>query len=130
MKQVAAAISIENSKILIARRAPHLKLAGYWEFPGGKIENNETVAECILRELDEELSIKCEPGQILISSFYEYEHGQFEIIGIAVKADFNSAILKDHDQLHWVKIPELLNYQLAPADIPIAKFIMERQYEL
>lgn len=125
MKKVAAAVSIDNDKILIARRAPHLKLPGYWEFPGGKVENDESIAECIMRELDEELSIKCEPGQIITSSFYKYEHGEFEIIGIAVKANYSSAVLKDHDHLQWVKLSELLTYKLAPADIPIAEYIME-----
>lgn len=130
MKQVAAAISIDNGKILIARRASHLKLAGYWEFPGGKVENDETIAECIVRELQEELSIQCEPGQVITASFYKYEHGEFEILGITVKADYSKAVLKDHDLLQWVKISDLLGYHLAPADIPIAKYIMEHLYEL
>jgi 8-oxo-dGTP diphosphatase len=129
MKKVAAAIAIENGKILIAKRAPHNKLAGYWEFPGGKVEGTETIAECIVRELLEELSIRCETGEIIKSSIYEYEHGCFEIIGIAVNADFSSAELVDHDEIKWVDIVDLLDNKLAPADIPIAQYIMEHVNE-
>jgi 8-oxo-dGTP diphosphatase len=129
MKKVAAAIAIKNGKILIAKRAAHLKLAGYWEFPGGKLEGTETISECIVRELQEEFSIPCDTGEIITSSVYEYEHGCFEIIGIIVYADFSSAILVDHDEIKWVDIAELLDYKLAPADIPIAQYIMEHVNE-
>lgn len=56
-KKVAAAIVHLDGKILITRRAPGEKLAGMWEFPGGKIEHEETPQECIIRELREELGV-------------------------------------------------------------------------
>ena len=51
MLNVAAAIIEQGDKILIAKRAPGKHLAGYWEFPGGKIESNETPQDCLAREL-------------------------------------------------------------------------------
>jgi len=47
----------KNGSVLLARRSPREKLAGFWEFPGGKVENGETPEECLARELDEELGI-------------------------------------------------------------------------
>ncbi|MHB1654630.1 MAG: (deoxy)nucleoside triphosphate pyrophosphohydrolase [Desulfitobacteriaceae bacterium] len=55
MKEVTAAIILKNNKVLIAQRAPDDKLAGKWEFPGGKIEPGETPQECLKREIREEL---------------------------------------------------------------------------
>lgn len=59
MKNVAAALVINDSHILIARRATGENLAGYWEFPGGKQEAGETIQQCAQRELEEELSLPC-----------------------------------------------------------------------
>ena len=124
MKQVSAAVVIKDQKVLLTRRNPDDNLAGYWEFPGGKIESNETPQQCLKRELQEELGILSVPGDILCESFYEYDHGEFTIIAILtdlVSEDFD---LKIHDKLEWVDIRELLNYKLLQADIPIAEKII------
>lgn len=54
---VTAAIIIKNNKVLIAQRKPYGYLANKWEFPGGKIENDESPESCLVRELKEEFSI-------------------------------------------------------------------------
>lgn len=66
-RQVAAAIIYRDGNILITRRAPGEKLAGMWEFPGGKFEPGETPQSCIIRELREELGVESDAGEILIS---------------------------------------------------------------
>jgi len=53
--KVTAGIIIDNDKVLITRRAPKENFAGGWEFPGGKIEINETPEECLIRELKKSL---------------------------------------------------------------------------
>jgi 8-oxo-dGTP pyrophosphatase MutT (NUDIX family) len=60
MRQVTAAIIEDSGKILIARRSPASKLAGMWEFPGGKVEEGESPELCLVRELREELGIETE----------------------------------------------------------------------
>ena len=62
MTSVTCAILEKNGKILIARRAPDQKLDGKWEFPGGKVEDGESPAECLKRELAEEFGIQAEVG--------------------------------------------------------------------
>ena len=100
------------------------------EFPGGKIENDETLHECLEREIKEELGIKSTVKEILYESIYRYEHGEFKIIAISTKLHSNNFDLKSHDKVHWVQIEELLEYKLLPADIPIAKKIMELNHAI
>ena len=67
---VAAAVIEKDGKILIAQRKKGWRFAGKWEFPGGKIEPNETPEECLRRELREELGIETEIGDFFCVSTY------------------------------------------------------------
>ena len=126
LKKVSAAVVIKNQKVLLTRRSPNDNLAGYWEFPGGKVESNETPQQCLKRELEEELGINSIPGDILCESVYEYDHGEFKIIAILTDLANEDFDLKIHDKLEWVDIRELLNYELLQADIPIAEKIISK----
>ena len=81
MTKVAVGILRENGKILICQRK---KLARYglkWEFPGGKIENNESPAECLRRELKEELSIDAVVGELCFRHMHTYtDSGSFDVL--------------------------------------------------
>ena len=125
MKTVTAAIIERNGSILIARRSPESKLPGKWEFPGGKLEEGETLQACLKRELMEELGIETEIGDHFLSSFYEYEHGGFTIEAFYVRWIGGKITLIDHDRVGWVAVAELENYHLLPADIPIARKLKE-----
>ena len=73
MLNVTAAIIEKDGKVLTARRKSGKHLAGYWEFPGGKIEGNETPEECLHRELLEEFNISSKIGLFVGESIYDYE---------------------------------------------------------
>lgn len=120
---VAAAIIQKNGKIMIAKRSMHKHLGGFWEFPGGKIEWEETPENCLLRELDEELKIKVKIVRYLGENTHEYE--TFTILLKAYLCEFvkGKFTLIDHDEVRWVTISELSNYPLAPADIPFLKLL-------
>ena len=121
MKEVSAAIIIEDGKVLLARRAKGEKLAGYWEFPGGKREDDETSDECLVREIREELSLDIEVVGEFDTSDYEYPGGQIRLIGLLAEIQ-NGVISKTvHDLVEWIDISSVLDYQLAPADIPLAE---------
>ena len=126
MKEVSAAIVVDNETVLLARRNPDDKLAGIWEFPGGKVEANETPQQCLERELQEELGVSSTAGDVFLESVFEYDHGKFKII--AMYTDLHSKVftLSSHDKAEWVPTTELLNYKLLPADIPIAEKIIEQ----
>lgn len=125
-KPVAAAVVYLDGKILITRRAPGEKLAGMWEFPGGKLEHEETPQDCITRELREELGVESVAGEILTSTTYTYPGGTIELIAIMVKLQSTQFTLQVHDLFEWVQPQELLQYGLAPADIPIAEEIIRK----
>lgn len=63
-KLVTAAILRRGTTVLLTRRAEGEKLAGYWEFPGGKVHERESPEACLARELEEELSLRCSIGQL------------------------------------------------------------------
>ena len=79
-KLVTAAIIRRGGKVLLTRRAAGQKLAGLWEFPGGKIHEDETPEGCLARELQEELSLCCLIGSKVAESEYRYDHGTFTIM--------------------------------------------------
>ena len=126
MKVVTAAIIQKGEMVLIARRAPQSKLAGLWEFPGGKVEELETPAQCLARELQEELNIQAEVGEHVCSSEYHYSHGSFRIEAYFAHWVDGQILLKDHDMVEWALPFELENYALLPADIPIARMLAHR----
>jgi len=128
MKTVTAAIIFKSETVLLARRKPGENLEGYWEFPGGKIECKETPQECLERELLEEFGIESKAGKIIAESIYNYDSGSIKLLGMLTKIDSQEIGLAVHDKIEWVPINNLLQYKLAPADVSIAKQIMERSY--
>lgn len=126
MKTVTAAIIIQGNRVLLTRRGPTEKLAGLWEFPGGKVEDGESLAECLQRELHEELGVLAEIGEVMAESEYHYDHGSILLIGLYASLLSNQLKLTVHDEAEWVPISDILAYQLAPADIPLAKEIQKK----
>lgn len=118
---VVCGIIFKEDKILLCRRKTEKSLGGYWEFPGGKVEPNESETDALIRELKEELSIKVEIQKHFKTSHHKYERVQIELIAYLCKFIQTDFILTDHDDIKWVKKIELLSFNLAPADIPIAK---------
>ena len=116
MKQVAAMfLKNSNGENLITRRASSESMAGWWEFPGGKIEAGESAEECLVREIKEELNLDITVGKELGQSFYEYEHGAFEIIGLlATCAEAEEILLTVHDDASWIKPEDLTQINEAP----------------
>jgi 8-oxo-dGTP diphosphatase len=119
--QVSAAILIKNGKILLAKRSVDKHLGGFWEFPGGKLENGETAADSLTRELKEEFGIRTEIIKEFHENIHQYDIKVIRLISFLTRHLDGEFILNDHDEIIWVKPNQLLNYNLAPADIPIAE---------
>lgn len=117
---VTAAIIQRKDHVLLARRSPGEKLAGFWEFPGGKVENGETAEACLARELHEELRISVRIGEKCLESLHQYDHGSFRIVAYFVEWLAGDPRPSVHDRLEWVRLDDIEGYQLLPADIPIA----------
>lgn len=124
MIDVAAAIlENDNGKVLIARRKQGKKLAGYWEFPGGKLESGETAQECLIRELNEEMNLTIEIGNYVGESIHYYEQGPIRLLAYKGKITGGKIKLTDHDEYAWLNLQELKNVKLAPADIPFIQLL-------
>jgi 8-oxo-dGTP diphosphatase len=111
----------EDGAILLVRRGSGESLAGYWEFPGGKVEPDETEEACLQRKLAEELEITVRIGNFVKESHYKYAHGEFLLKAYEVEFFEQPISLSVHDSLAWVSLNDLISYRLAPADIPIAE---------
>lgn len=122
---VTAAIIQKNGLILAARRKPGSHLAGYWEFPGGKIEAEETREECLARELWEEFGIQCIVGDFFGESIYDYETKVIRLLGYMVQHLSGTFQCRDHDQIIWLPVHELPSLKWAPADIPLVEKLQE-----
>jgi mutator protein MutT len=123
--QVTAAIFEKNGRILAARRKSGSHLAGYWEFPGGKIEPNETEEECLARELWEEFGIRCIIGDFFAESIYDYQSKVIRLLSYRVQHLSGTFQCRDHDQIVWLPVHQLHSLNWAPADIPLVKKLQE-----
>lgn len=121
MKNVTAAVILRGSDVFIARRAPRENMAGGWEFPGGKIEENETPEECLKRELFEEFGVDSRIGTFFAESVYDYPMSSIRLMAYFAEIIQGDICLKVHDDFRWVKANELMNFDLLPADVPIAE---------
>ncbi|HHT91046.1 MAG: (deoxy)nucleoside triphosphate pyrophosphohydrolase [Bacillota bacterium] len=122
---VMAAIIQQGDQVLLCQRKEGA-LAGKWEFPGGKIEDGETPEECLVREIREELGITIEVDHIFQAVHSHYEHGDFLVIGYLAKHVAGEISLRVHSDCKWVELDKLDNFDLADANIPIAKSLKEK----
>ncbi len=119
---VAAVIKDENEKILITQRNLKKAQGGLWEFPGGKIEPNETRENAIVREIKEELDIDIEVKSYLSEKVFNYPEKDINLIALECKKINGEIRLLEHEDYKWVSKNELDNFEFAPADL----FIIEK----
>lgn len=129
MIEVTCGIIVQGNKILVTQRSEKMKLPLKWEFPGGKIEENETAEQCILREIKEELNLEIDILKRLSSSPYDY--GTFKINLIPFIAKYQNGVIKlaEHKDFKWIEAKELLSLDWAPADIPILNEFLKDYYD-
>lgn len=125
MKIVGTAIIADKEgRILIGQRPEGKDLAGLWEFPGGKQEAGETVEQCIVREIREELGVCCRVGNFLMSTSKTYSHGEFKLMFYRAELDGTAEPQPlVHQELRWVRPEELVQYVFPPADVEIINFL-------
>ena len=149
MITVTAAIIEKDGLVLAARRKPGRHLAGYWEFPGGKLEPEETEKECLARELLEEFDILCIVGDFFAESICEYETppGKEEdcfppnkpanipqdtkvirLLSYHVRHQSGVFQCRDHDMIVWLPVDELQSLKWSPADVPLVKKLQEEYH--
>lgn len=122
---VTAAIIISNNKILIAKRAATKSLPHLWEFPGGKVEENESPEACVVREIQEELNITIKVNRHYKTVEHTYEFGNIKLISFLAEYESGTVELTEHAECRWVDVTELPHFDFAPADIPIVNKLQQ-----
>lgn len=114
---VAGIIHNDNNKILIAKRN-HLKDQGnLYEFPGGKVEKNETYEDALIREIKEELEMDIIVLNKIGEEIFEYPEKKIKLIAFNAKAINRNIKMIEHEDLKWVNLNEIKNFNFAPADV-------------
>jgi 8-oxo-dGTP diphosphatase len=125
MIPVVAALIKKNDNFLIGQRARG-ELKGYWEFPGGKVEFDETQEEAIVREIEEELGIIVNPKVTLKTFNHNYDFANIELTLIECLFDGVQEInlVDSHEEYQWINT-NTTNINFAPLDQKIFEYLKE-----
>ncbi len=114
-----------KSQIFITKRPDNLHKGGFWEFPGGKVEEGESVPQAMARELEEEIGIE-------VTEQHLFEHLEYDDPEKSLKFDFfgisgfnNQPYGKEGQDGLWVDIADLANYQFPEANVPILERVIK-----
>ena len=126
MITVVAALIEKDGKYLIARRSTGSSdVLGKWEFPGGKVEQEETEENAIEREIKEEFEMDIKAIRFLDNNVCEYPTKTIDLRLYECKHVSGEFNLHDHSEYLFVDKEDIVNYDLCPADIPLAEFVKE-----
>ena len=115
-RDVAIAIIARAGKVLISQRSAGSSLAGYWEFPGGKREPGETLPECLIREVREELAMDVELVRALRSIDHDYPAGAIRLHPYLCRHLAGEPQLVASQAATWVRPDDLRRYTFPPAN--------------
>lgn len=118
---VVAALIEREGKLLLARRDASGDQAGLWEFPGGKVEAGESQPAALVRELQEEMGITATVEDFIATSVVQQSERLIRLHGWQVSGFTGEIRLQCHSEICWVTPDEVLSFELAPADIPLAQ---------
>lgn len=114
---VAGIIRNDENKILIAQRNLKKSQGGLWEFPGGKIEPNETMEVAIVREIKEELDMDIVFESYFDEKKYIYPEKEINLIALNCKFVGDNYKLLEHERVEWISLEQFDNFEFAPADV-------------
>jgi len=118
--KIVVSIALINNydQVLIAKRANKKHLAGFWEFPGGKVEKDETPENALIREVKEELNVDINNKCIAPLSFSEFDYKNFHLLLLLYicRRWEGEPLPMEENELKWVKPSMLRKYKMPPAD--------------
>ena len=121
IKVVAAVIcdSLENTTKIFATARGYGEFKGQWEFPGGKLEVGETSQQALIREIQEELAVKIEVGELIDTIEYDYPTFHLSMDCFLCVVVYGEIILKEAESARWLDKDELYSVDWLPADIAL-----------
>jgi 8-oxo-dGTP diphosphatase len=120
---VAAALTIERGKLLVTQRKNDSSHGLLWEFPGGKVEEGEDPRGALRRELQEELDVEVNVGELFDAVFYFYPEYPILLLVYRCRVEKGSPKPIGCHDLRWVTLKELETLVMPPADDPIRKHL-------
>ncbi len=124
MIDVVAAVIKKDNQYLIAQRNRNKHFAFHWEFPGGKVDNEETFEIALQREIYEELSIDIIIYKKISSQIHKDDKINVKVHYFLCEHSDGKIILSEHEDLKWVNKKELSSYKMAPGDWKIIEFLV------
>lgn len=123
----AVALIDQDGRILLAQRPEGKSLAGLWEFPGGKVEPEESPERALIRELDEELGIDTWESCLAPLTFASHAYDDFHLLMplFACRKWQGTPQPKEGQVLKWVHARDLRDYPMPPADIPLIPILRD-----
>lgn len=114
--KVPCAILVHEGKVLVAQRSASGSLPLKWEFPGGKLEENESEEECLMREIQEELSVEIRVGDRLPVTERDDVWRIIQLVPFVCELASHDILLTEHEQILWLSPDELSDLDWAEAD--------------
>ena len=125
IKESVAGILESGSKVLLMRRLPGGSVGGLWEFPGGKVENGESLCGALKREWLEEMEISIECGDKLAETSFLHNQDKFKLTALEVilsLENFNP-ILREHDKYMWADKDKLKELPIVESDMKLVEIL-------
>ncbi len=124
---VAAALVDTDNRVLLAQRPEGRRMAGLWEFPGGKVKPGETPETALIRELREELGIDVQAPCLAPLTFASHDYGDFHLLmPLYVCRKWRGLVQPlEGQKLAWVEKRRLREFPMPPADTPLVAHLLD-----
>jgi len=124
---VAVALVDNDGRVLLTQRPPGKKLAGMWEFPGGKVEANETPEAALLRELHEELGLDISAACLAPFAFASHSYDDFHLLMplYVCRRWAGQPQGREGQALKWVRPVKMTELPMPPADVPLVAMLRD-----
>lgn len=125
MVDIVAAILYHKQQVLIAKRLDTGECGGFWEFPGGKVEKNESLQDAIIRECQEELNVVVQVESPFVNTIYAYPQKIVNLFFMKGTIIQGQATKRVHSCIKWVDISALNQYEFCPANKEVIDTLLQ-----
>jgi 8-oxo-dGTP diphosphatase len=127
IKVAVAVITDSQQRILITQRSMDVSYGGFWEFPGGKLENGESAPDALVREIKEEVGLEVLAHDYLGEVNYTYNNRAISLLIYHIDSYRGIATCREGQMnMQWTQMQHLKNFQFPPANVEIIELISQK----